>query len=612
MVNNGTVAHRFANRDYNFERGLKGASTHIEGRNYYSYSTVFGQWVDEKVCLGYWGATSITSNKHKLYSGDFPKDVTLFPYDDGGHGSYYNNWHGCNLLGWRGEFDYDARVRLMDYWVSEIYDALHTMVDGKSKDLDKHAERVIAEYWAYVEKLCSMYKDTSVPKWLKKKRIDTDGAWKRKKIIVKALYTGERSVSAITDFAFGLGTYKKYWEYCARYRKAEDKKVQTEKLCKRLGIGSPYTKYRGCNNLMPHEMSANDIRKLSAKERNETHFRALAYKEWKSKEDERRQKYEKNRLNAYKWIVGYEPSFDTTWSGHKSYKDDVEKCRNMFTGEEYDLSGDYIYGFYWCEKSVSFEYDKFRKATDKEEWLRQFYAKCKEAQDNRKAITLLKKHGLLKEKASKCDDDIFTGYSEGSASGYLTDDDKMVMDEFIAKQNKHYADEEARKRAMEIERQRAEEEKRREEEYRAKVKQEQIDACIARGAEGCRDLWRLHLDDIYEAHHEFDKVELTGCPEKYKDFFFGGNVLLRFNLDKTYVESSKNVRVPVAVARLWFKKVKQWHEDEKSFKPMEWNTKGNGTYTVSEYKNDILTAGCHDIAYAEMERMYNEICAETA
>ena len=109
--------------------------------------------------------------------------------------------------------------------------------------------------------------------------------------------------------------------------------------------------------------------------------------------------------------------------------------------------------------------------------------------------------------------------------------------------------------------------------------------------------------DIWQAEHE----------GVYKnDFYMGGNVLLRFNLDKTYVESSKNVRVPVAVAKLWFKKVKQWHDDPKSFKPIEWNTKGNGTYVVSEYKNDILTAGCHDIAYAEMERMYNQICAETA
>lgn len=604
MASNGIVAHRFANRDYNVNRGLKGSSVSIEGNNYYSYSTVFGQWVDEKVCLAYHGSTSITSHKHKLWDRDFPKDVTLFPYDDGGGRHYgYGYYHGCDLLGWRGEFDYAARVRLMDYWVSEIYAALNAMVDGKSKDLDKHAERIIAEFWAYVEKLCSMYKDTTIPKWLKKKRIDTDGTWRKKKVVVKALYKGEREVRVLVDAAFGQGTYKKYYDYCERYRKAADKRAQMESLCHRLGIGSPYVGYRGYRSLMSHDMSAADIRKLSAKERNEIHFRALAYKEWKDRKDERDAKYEKNRLNAYKWIVGCEPTYSTSWGGYKHYDDKVVTCKNMFTGETYDLSGDHICGFYWCMKSMDFNYDNFRKAVDKEEWIRQFYVKCKEAQDNLKAIGILKVYGITKEKKNRYDDDIYIGVTHRFAE-VATDDDRRVVNEFIARQDKHYADEEARRRAEEINRQRELEEMRREEEYQKQVKQEQIDACIARGAEGFRDLWRLHLTDIQTAFYKSNR--------EADSFYFGGNVLLRFNLDKTYVESSKGVRVPVAVARLWFRKVKQWHENPKSFEPIKWDTKGNGTYTVSEYENDILTAGCHDIAYAEMERMYNQICAECA
>lgn len=602
MASNGTIAHRFANRDYS-ERGLKGSSVSISGVNYYSYSTVFGQWVDDKVCLCYWGSTSVTSHKHMLRQSDFPKDITLFPYDDGGRGSYYNNWHGCNLLGWRGTFDYDARVRLMDYWIGEIYDALHAMVDGKSKDLDKHAERVIAEYWAYVEKLCSMYKDTTIPKWLKKKRIDMDGTWRKKKVIVKAMYKGEREVRVLVDAAFGQGTYKSYYDYCARYRKSEDNKAKMIELCHRLGMSSPYRDYWHEQSHYAHNpYSTAEIRKMSAKERNELHFANLMDIEWRKHEDERKAKYEKNRLNAYKWIVGCEPTYNTTWSGSKHYDDKVVTCKNMFTGEVYDLSGDHIYGFYWCTKEMPFKYDEFRKAENKEEWLRWFYAKCEEAQDNRKAIAFLKNFGVLKEKKHSYDDDIYLGVTQAGMR-VATDEDKRVVNEFIARQDKYYADKEARRRAEEIERQRQLEEKKREEEYQKQVKQEQIDACLERGVEGRRDLWRLHLTDIWQAEREGG----------YKDdFYMGGNVLLRFNLDKTYVESSKGVRVPVAVARLWFRKVKQWHDDPKSFKPMEWNTKGNGTYMVSEYKNDILTAGCHDIAYAEMERMYNEICAVTA
>lgn len=603
MASNGTIAHRFANRDYNFERGLKGSSVHIDGKNYYSYSTVFGQWVDEKVCLVYHGETSITSHKHMLWDSLFPKDVTLFPYDDGGSSYYYGGgYHGCNLVGWGSKFDYEHRVRLMDYWVGEIYDALNAMVDGKQKDLDKYAERVIEEYWAYVEKLCSLYKDTTIPKWLKKKRIDMDGTWKAKKVIVRALYKEERDVRVLVDAAFGQGTYKKYYDYCARYRKAEDKKAQMSWLCSRLGIANPYEKWQ--RDVLSHDMKADDIRKLSAKERNELHFRALAYKEWKSKEDGRKAKYEKNRLNAYKWIVGCEPTYSTSWGGYKHYDDKVVTCKNMYTGEVYDLSGDHIFGFYWATTNMQFKYDDFRKSENKEEWLRKFYTKCKEAQDNRKAISILKSvEATTKEKKYSFEDDVYV--LDEKLTGIGMDAESLrVVTEFIARQDKHYADEAARERAREIERQRAAEEKRREEEFQKQVKQEQIDECVARGIEGCRDLWRKHLDEVYNAARR-----VAG---NNGDFFMGGNVLLRFNLDKTYVESSKGVRVPVAVAKAWFRKVKQWHDDPKSFKPMEWNTKGNGTYMVSEYKDDILTAGCHDISYTEMERMYNQILAECA
>lgn len=601
MASNGIIAHRFANRNYS-ERGLKGSSTSISGINYYSYSTVFGQWVDEKVCLCYWGSTSNTSYKHMLRQSDFPKDITIFPYDDGGGSGYWNSWHGCDLLGWRGKFDYDARVRLMDYWIGEIYDALHVMVDGKSKDLDKHAEKVIGEYWAYVEKLCSMYKDTSVPKWLKKKRMDMDGTWRKKKVVVKALYKSEREVRVLVDAAFGQGTYKKYYDYCARYRKAEDNKAKMIELCHRLGMSSPYRDYWHEKSHYAHNpYSTAEIRKMSAKERNDLHFANLMEIEWRKNEGERKKKYENNRLNAYRWIVGYEPKYDTTWSGDKRYRKDVFICKNMYTEEVYSIGDEHIYGFYWCETKVEFEYDAFRKSEDKEQWIRNFYAKCKEASENRKALYLLKKYGVLKEKVDRWEDDKYVGVTS-DFENIANDEDKRVVSDFIAKQDKHYADEEARMRAAAIERQKREEERRREEEYKRQVKQSQIQECVERGAEGMRDLWRMHLVDVWDAENT---AKINGVDHDF--FYYGGNVLLRLNLDKTHVESSKGVRVPVAVARLWFKKVKQWHEDEKSFKPIEWNTKGNGTYEVSSYSNDILTAGCHDIAYAEMERMYNEI-----
>ena len=167
MASNGTIAHRFANRDYNFERGLKGSSTHISGKNYYSYSTVFGQWVDEKVCLVYQGGTSNSSSKHQLGSWNFPKDIVILPYDDGGRGYGYYSWHGCDLLGWSDEFSFVKRMILMKYYADKMFEALKAINGGKKKYLEELAARTIEENWKYIVTLVGLYKDTSVPKFLK-------------------------------------------------------------------------------------------------------------------------------------------------------------------------------------------------------------------------------------------------------------------------------------------------------------------------------------------------------------------------------------------------------------------------------------------------------------
>ena len=104
-----------------------------------------------------------------------------------------------------------------------------------------------------------------------------------------------------------------------------------------------------------------------------------------------------------------------------------------------------------------------------------------------------------------------------------------------------------------------------------------------------------------------------GDAEDYNDsrddseFFLGGNVLLRLNLNKDKVETSKGIRIPVDTCKKMWKIVSRWHENPSCFKPVQIDTKGSGKYTISSYEDDILTAGCHKIAYCEMERVMNEI-----
>lgn len=92
-------------------------------------------------------------------------------------------------------------------------------------------------------------------------------------------------------------------------------------------------------------------------------------------------------------------------------------------------------------------------------------------------------------------------------------------------------------------------------------------------------------------------------------FFYGGNVLLRVT-DK-FVKSSKGIAVSIAEAVRMWKVVKRWHEDENMFiADSEKFHTTLSSYGVSEYRKDILIAGCHAISYVEMERAAIELGIE--
>lgn len=582
-MNYSDIQHRFANKQEGKNGCVRSGNVRYEGRNFYSYSTVFGQWLDtdKNVCVYFDGSTTPSSTKHRLGRWLFPDDVHAFPYRDGRDS--YDSYEGCLLVSW-GEFKFEHRMTLLEHYVERIFNQLAAINDGKRKGL----ENVSFEAWGYIEELCSLYKDTTINKYLK---------WTKNKDykkLVKMLKTGERNVETLTDALFGEGTFKKYWDYCARYRKSENKRAKVEELCERLGIASHYESWS--RGRMDTGLTADQIRKLTAKERLDLHFKALAYKEYKGHEDEREKKYNKNMRNAYKWIVGHEPKKKSWGCDYESYVDN--NCVNKDNGVVYECSGNHIFGFYWCHTCVSFYYDEFRNSEDKEQWIEDFYAECNEVANNRKAISILKRiKAHTKEKAHSYDDDVYL--NDDYLRENTTDEEYAICAEFIRKQDKHYKDEEAKRRAAEIERIRREEEARKEREYMEQVKQEEIDECLMRGVEGCRDLWRKRLQSINTAR--------LNAPSTDSEFFERGNVLLRLSFNKDKVETSQHIRMPIEVAKKFFHIIKKWHENPSCFKETVIDTKGSGKYTISSYQNDILTAGCHKIAYKEMDRMYNEI-----
>lgn len=595
MASNGTIAHRFANKDYNFERGLQGSNTHISGKNYYSYNTVFGQWVDDYLCLVYWGDTSHSSHKHMLYSSDFPKGITLLPYDDGGRG--YGSWHGCDLLGYNNKFTFEHRSKLIDYYVGTIFDAISNIRGGKKKNLDTDAQDITNRYWHYVMTLCAMYRDTTISKWLKITR-GSEKVWTLKKKLVRELDAQNLDVTKIVDVLFGEGTYKAYYDYCARYRKAEDKKEKIRALCSRLGIKNPYVSWSS-DYVLKHDMSADDIRKMTARQRNEFHFLSIMKKEWEMGANERHAKYNRNNYNAYKWITGYEPKKVSQWND--SWSNSVDFVRNMYTGEEYIVSENKyrsVTPFWGLDLDIDFNYEHFRKTEDKEAWIRNFYDRCDTVHRNLRALQIFDRFG----DAVYTDQPIsYSTYRVYVINDVLrngtTEEELKICEDFVERWNTILRDKEARYRAEQLARQQQKEEERKEKELQEQIRQEQIDACLERGVEGYRDLWRLHYKPIWAAEKEALSTKV---------FYHGGNVLLRFSMNRDKVESSKHIRFTIATAKAVWKVVSKWHEDPTTFKEMTVKTL-DGTYTISSYYNDILTAGCHDIAYAEMEHMWNEI-----
>ena len=591
-MNRYDIAHRFANQDFGKNGRMKSGNVSVEGRNYYSYSTVFGQWLDlkKKVVVVYIGSTSTSSSKHQLWKGIFPDDVHVFPYNDKYRQHHYG-YAGCELVYFNSDdsdFKPSHRAKLLNYFIDVQYRQFEYITTAKSKD----AELVSFEYWGYASELCSLYKGTSVRNWIATEVDSKEG--KRKKKMARLLLKGERNVQVITDALFGEGTYQKYIDYCERFRRADMKKAQMEWLCNRLGIASPYEGNSRYPYGKENKLTAAQIRKLTAKERNEIHFRALAYEAWKEYSPIREAKYAKNKRNAYIWIVGMTPVLENEWNNTHFKR--PKKVINMYNGEEYNLEGN-LSDVSWCSNYLDFDYDAFRKSDDKAAWIQDFYAQCKVISE-----TIFAEYVLSREKAH---------YIAGEYSWHkrYVDDEYLVANTtseeyamcklFIERQEKYYTDLEARRRAEAIRRQREEEERRREKELQERLKQEQIDKCLAEGVEGGRNLWRFHYMSVNDA------MRKSNIPDF--QFYDGGNVLMRFGMKKDLVETSMSIKLDIPTCKKFWRLINIWHNDPNKFKECKIDTHYSGTYTIVSYENDILTAGCHKISYGEMERMYNAI-----
>lgn len=117
-------------------------------------------------------------------------------------------------------------------------------------------------------------------------------------------------------------------------------------------------------------------------------------------------------------------------------------------------------------------------------------------------------------------------------------------------------------------------------------------ALLEQGESGLRQAW-----------HEGFRVSVWN---QRLSFYFGGNVLLRV-VNGEYVETSKGIKISKdECQRLWLI-INRWHNNKTEFVGTEPVRAIGSTWKISRYQNDIMTAGCHSIAYCEMEYVAKQL-----
>ena len=562
-MNKYEIAHRWCNCDFGRNGGFKGSNVQCNETYFYSYSTVYAMWLDKTpgnklmVVMDDGGSVSSSSHLYAIKSA-IPNDVK---YIETSRRSEYYGWRNVNfnIYSWYTELP----VNLL----KKISESIEPFKNSKSVTTRENL-KLIKRQSDDIRWLLNNRKDCKV------KDIDKAlGKDARLKKIFSFIRKND-SVEELIDHILGKGTYAAYDERLAPQKKAE----RTRK----------FVAWFNCtHNCTRKQFTKKEIDKMPIGEKV---LRACMppVEEWEKDNKDWHIINERDKRLA-QYLLGNEKKVHV---GIESYSDVVV---NRFTGERYEFRTLYDDKNYWrlendmkifvrstlYEKKYSvprISLDEYKKLSNKDQWLKRFYQKCAIVSKRHNDLFLWVQVRLYTdEQLNQC-----------------SDSELEIFNRVQLKYAAFLADQEAQRLAREEEKRRLEEEKARLEEERRLKYQDYVQ----RGIEGYRALYYEKLDTISVAR-SFGS-----------EFFFGGNVLLRWRTDEL-IETSKNILLTIKQAKKIFKQVQSWHDNQKSFYGCSLETQ-SGTYSANSYENDMLTAGCHQIAYCEMERMYNEILKKEA
>lgn len=402
-------------------------------------------------------------------------------------------------------------------------------------------------WWKELQRFSELFPAGSYKKYLRLKMPKRDVEEERlKRKMLRALIEGRPS-EEIVDIVCGKGAWEKYSARTKGLRTMKANREKAEKIAKHLGFNwfskSPYT--------------VRQLLSMSPLERVNIKLARLIDPMPKDIHDRRKD----SNMNMYKFL-----GLDISQMRSTGWLDLWRACDKIYDQK----SGALVY------KRESWSIPEMRLTEDD---IATFKRNPREFQKRflEKARILGKIHKGWA---------LHTDQVNGNGLPF-TDEERSLVDYYLAFKFKR--DRRKASQARMIQRYREEQERIRRAKEEAKAAK--IAEYKARGAEGFRDLWRDHL---------------SGCPElngmSTAEFYYGGNVLLRLNSSKDLVETSKNIKLSITQATKLWKLVKIWHEHPDKFRRIEIPTKVS-TFTAHSYENDILVAGCHSIAYCEMERM---------
>lgn len=530
---------------------------------------------------------------------------------------YYHSYNNVAFLGSRDSFNKEKRMWLVNHFLMDLYWDFQYVTTGKTKEtpnINLYPLKAIGI-------LNSLYRDDcSLKKWLRtpyeklpgtseftEEGVDRREVYKRVRTMVSLIlefhievniacekYYGHWDVNfttdeenwkqKISDAMFGEGTWESMEKRISGIGKAQATIAKMDAIREYLSL--PATNENAFQKKNENELTNKGLRKML-----KSHDGRLELLQMKkdrlavittNKEQSDRIKRQRESYNRARMFMGINVLSDTDlrWGsnfGVKSIKVDektiyLSDYPKSWIRADYNLSESvwpHYVSAYFNRDNVEFtgsEYDKFCQARDKKLYRKRFWQKAE--------LCMRRKRGHK----------LYEFYATLNGNMSLTPEDHHIMNEFVVRKDRWDADRERRER-VEFERKRKE--------YQAKL--EKLEAYKNGGIEGVRRIWREHLGSI-PAEIALSKSEL----------FYGGNVLLRFGSQNGIIETSKGIRMTFAECHEYWNIINGWHNGQP-FVPVTM-----AGYSVEYYKEDILKAGCHEIAYCEMERMYAAMCEKEA